>query len=78
MEAGLFKRIALRGAIWYTRATTRLPLTDTHNGLRAMNRSFAGGLELRERGMGHASEILMHVAVTKPESTGVLGGLIGS
>jgi glycosyltransferase involved in cell wall biosynthesis len=62
VEAGLAKRLLLKAALVYTRAETKLPLTDTHNGLRAMSRSFAEGLNLRERGMGHATEILDHVA----------------
>lgn len=62
VEAGLAKRLLLRAAIVYTRAETKLPLTDTHNGLRVLSRSFAQGLTMRERGMGHATEILEQVA----------------
>jgi polyprenyl-phospho-N-acetylgalactosaminyl synthase len=62
VEAGPAKRLLLKAALIYTRVETKLPLTDTHNGLRAMSRGFAEGLALRERGMGHASEILDHVA----------------
>ena len=62
VEAGPAKRLLLKAALVYTRAETKLPLTDTHNGLRAMSRGFAEGLHLRERGMGHATEILDHVA----------------
>ena len=62
VEAGWAKRMLLRAAVLYTRAETKLPLTDTHNGLRVMSRGFASGLQLRERGMGHATEILEHVA----------------
>lgn len=62
VEAGAAKRMLLKAALVYTRAETKLPLTDTHNGLRAMSRGFAEGLHLRERGMGHATEILDHVA----------------
>ncbi|MGV1003354.1 MAG: glycosyltransferase family 2 protein [Candidatus Nanopelagicales bacterium] len=61
-EAGWAKRMLLKAAVFYTRSTTRLPLTDTHNGLRVFSRRFAGGLYLTERGMGHASEILDHLA----------------
>jgi glycosyltransferase involved in cell wall biosynthesis len=62
VEAGPAKRLLLKAALVYTRATIRLPLTDTHNGLRALSREFAQGLQIRERGMGHATEILDHVA----------------
>ena len=33
-------------------------LTDAHNGLRALNRTAAGQLHLRQNGMAHASEII--------------------
>lgn len=62
VEAGPAKRLLLKAAVIYTRAETKLPLTDTHNGLRALSREFAEGLQIRERGMGHATEILDHVA----------------
>ena len=62
VEAGPAKRLLLKAALVYTRAVTKLPLTDTHNGLRAMNRGFAQELKIRERGMGHATEILDHVS----------------
>jgi polyprenyl-phospho-N-acetylgalactosaminyl synthase len=62
VEAGPAKRMLLKAALVYTRAETKLPLTDTHNGLRAMSRGFAEGLTIRERGMGHATEILDHVS----------------
>jgi orotate phosphoribosyltransferase-like protein len=62
VEAGWAKRMLLKAAVVYTRAETKLPLTDTHNGLRVMSRDFASGLRIRERGMGHATEILEHVA----------------
>jgi glycosyltransferase involved in cell wall biosynthesis len=62
VEAGWAKRMLLKAAVVYTRAETKLPLTDTHNGLRVLSREFAAGLRIRERGMGHATEILEHVA----------------
>jgi glycosyltransferase involved in cell wall biosynthesis len=62
VEAGPAKRLLLKAAVLYTRAETKLPLTDTHNGLRAMSRAFASSLHIRDRGMGHATEILEHVA----------------
>lgn len=52
----------LRVAVWGTRLTTRLPLTDTHNGLRAMTAAAAAKLRLSEDGMAHASEILSKLA----------------
>lgn len=63
-EASLLRRAVLRLALGYTKLETGLPLTDTHNGLRAMTRDFARGLRLRDLGMGHASDILGHIART--------------
>ena len=65
VEAGWAKRMLLKAAVLYTRAGTKLPLTDTHNGLRVLGRDFAAGLHIRERGMGHATEILEHVAESR-------------
>lgn len=61
-EAGWAKRALLQLAVRYTRMRTGLALTDTHNGLRVMSRRFAASLRIRERGMGHASEILEQLA----------------
>ena len=52
----------LRGGRAFTRITTGLQLTDTHNGLRVINRGAALALRLRLHGMAHASEILGAVA----------------
>lgn len=61
-NAGRLRRVVLKAATAYTRWSTGLPLTDTHNGLRVMSSEFAGRLTLKERGMGHASEILDQIA----------------
>lgn len=55
----------LKFAIIGTRLTTRLPLTDTHNGLRAMTATAAGKLRLTEDGMAHASELLDKLAESR-------------
>ena len=57
-KPGLVKRIVLRGAVWLTNAQSGVKLTDAHNGLRALNRTAAGQLKLRQNGMAHASEII--------------------
>ena len=41
---------------------TRLRVTDTHNGLRAMTRRGASRIRLRQNRMAHASEILHQIA----------------
>jgi len=61
-RVGGAKRIVLAAAIRYSRASTGLSLTDTHNGLRAFTREVAGALDLQINGMAHASELLSLVA----------------
>ena len=53
-----FKRVILRAAVAASRDARRLGLTDTHNGLRAFNRTVADQLDLTMNGMGHASEFV--------------------
>lgn len=55
---GALKRFVLRMAIWFTNLTSRVKLTDAHNGLRAFTRSALGGIEIRQNRMAHASEIV--------------------
>lgn len=55
------KRLILKLGIVFTRFDTGLPVTDTHNGLRAMSKSFASSLKIKQAGMAHASEIISHV-----------------
>jgi glycosyltransferase involved in cell wall biosynthesis len=52
------RRLVLRGAVAFTNLTTRMRLTDAHNGLRVLNRRAASHIDLRLAGMAHASEIL--------------------
>jgi polyprenyl-phospho-N-acetylgalactosaminyl synthase len=56
------RRAVLQAATLFTRVTTGLRLTDTHNGLRAMTRRGAATLRLRQNRMAHASEILAEIA----------------
>jgi glycosyltransferase involved in cell wall biosynthesis len=56
------RRWLLTAASWFTRATTRLSITDAHNGLRAMTRRGAARIHLRQNRMAHASEILHQIA----------------
>ena len=56
------RRTMLKVATWFTRATTGLYLTDTHNGLRAMTRRGASRIALRQNRMAHASELLEQIA----------------
>ena len=56
------RRLLLQAATAFTRLTTGLQLTDTHNGLRAMTRRGAGAVRLRQNRMAHASEFLSQIA----------------
>jgi glycosyltransferase involved in cell wall biosynthesis len=56
------RRLMLKAATTFTRVTTGLQVTDTHNGLRAMTRRGASRIRLRQNRMAHASEILHQIA----------------
>ena len=56
------RRILLLAATWFTRQTTGLKVSDTHNGLRAMTRRGASHIKLRQNRMAHASELLDQIA----------------
>lgn len=56
------KRLVLRLGVWFTRLTSGLDLTDTHNGFRALTVEAASQMHLTQRYMAHASEILSRIA----------------
>jgi polyprenyl-phospho-N-acetylgalactosaminyl synthase len=56
------RRLLLAAATWFTRFSSGLALTDTHNGLRAMTARGAAVISLRQSRMAHASEILDQIA----------------
>jgi glycosyltransferase involved in cell wall biosynthesis len=56
------RRRLLRLATLFTRLTTGLPVSDTHNGLRVISRTAATLLRLEQPGMAHASELLSLIA----------------
>ena len=58
------RRALLRAATVFTRLTTGLQVTDTHNGLRAMTRRGAAAIRLRQNRMAHASEWLSQIATS--------------
>ena len=58
------RRLLLKAAVWFTRLTTGLSITDSHNGLRAMTRHGASHIHLRQNRMAHASEILHQIAIS--------------
>src|SRR5262249_61132300 len=58
------RRVFVRAAALFTRLTTGLRISDTHNGLRAMTRRGARVVRLRQNRMAHASEILSQIAAS--------------
>jgi len=59
------KKFILRLAVIFTRITTGLSLTDTHNGLRVMTAKAARKIKITHNGMAHASDIIFQVALHK-------------
>jgi len=54
----LAREMLLRAAVRFTRMTSRLEVTDTHNGLRVLSRSALQRIDLRMPRMAYASELL--------------------
>lgn len=59
------RRTLLKTATAFTRLTTGLKLTDTHNGFRAFTRDAAQKLDITQNRMAHASQILSQIASLK-------------
>jgi glycosyltransferase involved in cell wall biosynthesis len=59
------RRALLKLATWFTRVTTGLKLTDTHNGLRVFTLEAARKIHITQNGMAHASELLSLIADLK-------------
>jgi glycosyltransferase involved in cell wall biosynthesis len=55
------RRLMLKAGVLFTRLFSRIAVTDTHNGLRALSRSAAERIRIHENRMAHASEILHQV-----------------
>jgi glycosyltransferase involved in cell wall biosynthesis len=53
--------LVLKLGVLFTRVFSRIRVTDTHNGLRALSRKAAGRIQLVQNRMAHASEILDQV-----------------
>lgn len=59
------RRLLLKLAVAFTKATTGLALTDTHNGLKVFSRRAARTIRIRQNRMAHCSEILEEIAEKK-------------
>lgn len=62
---GALKKIVLKLAIAFERASTGVRLTDAHNGLRALNRHAATVIQIDQNRMAHASEIVFEIGKKK-------------
>jgi len=60
------KRLVLRTAAVQSRLATGMPLTDAHNGLRAIGPDVARKIHLTQNRMAHASELIHQVSEIKP------------
>jgi glycosyltransferase involved in cell wall biosynthesis len=63
-KPGFMKRTILTFAVWFTKQSTGMRLTDAHNGLRAMTVEAARGVHLQQDRMAHASEIVLQLGRT--------------
>ncbi|MBU0648849.1 glycosyltransferase family 2 protein [Patescibacteria group bacterium] len=57
-----FRKVVLKGGIIFTRFTSGLRVTDTHNGFRAFSRAAAEKIKISQDRMAHASEIFDQIA----------------
>lgn len=64
-NASRLKRFVLRTAVLFERMLTGVKLTDAHNGLRAITRSAATRIRLRQNRMAHASEFVSLIGKLK-------------
>lgn len=61
---GLLKKIVLKTAIAFTNWSTKLKLTDAHNGLRVIRDDALRQVKLRQDRMAHATEIVVRLGRT--------------
>jgi len=65
------KKVTLKLATLFTRLTTGLKITDTHNGFRAFSARAARAIRITQNRMAHASEILSEIRRNKLKYTEV-------
>jgi glycosyltransferase involved in cell wall biosynthesis len=58
------RRMVLRVAVWLTRLTLRVDISDVHNGIRVMTRKGGHCLRITSNRMEHASEILDQIVAS--------------
>jgi len=70
-NAPLIRQMVLQGGVVFTRIVSRINVTDTHNGFRALSRSASQAIEINQDRMAHASEILDQITKNKISYTEV-------
>lgn len=58
----IFRKIVLQCGVIFTNVISRIQLTDTHNGLRALGKKAYTRIQIQQRGMEHASEIIDEIS----------------
>lgn len=56
------KSTFLKAVKFFNSHTTKIDISDPHNGLRVFNRKFAESLDITLHGFAHASEIVEHIS----------------
>lgn len=59
------RRWLLRAAVWFSRLTSGMELSDAHNGMRLLSARGLRCISLRQNRMAHASEILDQISASK-------------
>lgn len=59
------RKLTLKLGVVFTRLISRIKVTDTHNGLRALSRQAAQRIQIHQDRMAHASEILDEIGRLK-------------
>jgi len=58
----LLRKAILKAGILFTSIISRIELSDTHNGIRALGKRAINSIEIYHRGMEHASDIIDEIA----------------
>ena len=59
------RKLILKAGILFTNITSKIKLTDTHNGFRALGKKAITKIKITHRGMEHASDIINEIIKNK-------------
>jgi glycosyltransferase involved in cell wall biosynthesis len=59
------RKLILKAGVLFTNTTSKIKLTDTHNGFRALGRKAITSIKITHRGMEHASDIITEITKNK-------------